>query len=117
MKKTTIIPLIATLLLTASCTKVLEFDGTETESKPVLISQPEADSTLNVRLTYSRFFLSRNEFKPIDNATFRAELNGSPVSTNFSYDDNGISLFDIDNDLRLRSILRFTAADSERLKF
>ncbi len=90
MKKTTIIPIIATLLLTASCTKVLEFDGTETESLPVLISQPESDSTLNVRLTYSRFFLSRNEFKPIDNATFRAELNGSPVSTNFSYDDYGI---------------------------
>ena len=90
MKKTTIIPLIAALLLTASCTKVLEFDGTETESMPVLISQPEADSTLNVRLTYSRFFLSRNEFKPIDNATFRVELNGSPVSTNFSYDDYGL---------------------------
>ena len=90
MKKTTIIPLIAALLLTASCTKVLEFDGTETESLPVLISQPESDSTLNVRLTYSRFFLSRNEFKPIDNATFHAELNGSPVSTNFSYDDNGL---------------------------
>ena len=90
MKKTTIIPIIAALLLTASCTKVLEFDGTETESMPVLISQPEADSTLNVRLTYSRFFLSRNEFKPIDNATFRAELNGSPVSTNFSYDDYGL---------------------------
>lgn len=90
MKKTTIIPLIAVLLLTASCTKVLEFDGTETESMPVLISLPETDSTLNVRLTYSRFFLSLKEFEPIDNATFRAELNGSPVSANLTYDDNGL---------------------------
>lgn len=90
MKKTVIIPLIAALLLTASCTKVLEFDGSETEPMPVLISLPEADSTLSLRLTYSRFFLSRNEFKPIDNATFHAELNGASVSTIFSYDDNGL---------------------------
>ena len=90
MKKTVIIPLIAALLLTASCTKVLEFDGSETEPMPVLISLPEADSTLSLRLTYSRFFLSRNAFKPIDNATFHAELNGTPVSANLTYDDNGL---------------------------
>lgn len=90
MKHLTIIPLIAALLLTVSCTKVLEFDGTETEPMPVLISLPEADSTLSLRLTFSRFFLNRNSYKPIDNATFRTELNGTSVSANLTYDDNGI---------------------------
>lgn len=90
MKKITIIPLLAALLLTTACTKVLEFDGDETESQPVLISHIEADSLMTLRLSYSRFFLSTKPYQAIDNAVIHADINGTNTSGQFTYQDNGI---------------------------
>ena len=109
MKTTTIIPILAALTLAAACTKTIEFSGKETASLPVLISQAEADSTLNVRLTYSRFFLDDSPFKIIDNASFHAELNGTSFSPNFTHVNQGLYNSDLtlhENDtLTLRVIV------------
>ena len=109
MKTTTIIPILAALTLAAACTKTIEFSGKETASLPVLISQAEADSTLNARLTYSRFFLDDSPFKIIDNASFHAELNGTSVSPNFTHVNQGLYNSDLtlhENDtLTLRVIV------------
>lgn len=98
MKTNSIISILAVLILATACTKTIEFSGKETESIPVLISQAEADSTLNVRLTYSRFFLNDSPFKIIDNASFHAELNGTPISPNFTHVNQGL----YNSDLTLR---------------
>lgn len=90
MKKITIMPLLAALLLTTACTKVIEFDGDETESQPVLISHAEADSLMTLRLSYSRFFLSAKPYQAIGNAVIHADLNGTASTSQFSYQDNGI---------------------------
>ena len=109
MKTTTIIPILAALTLAAACTKTIEFSGKETASLPVLISQAEADCTLNARLTYSRFFLDDSPFKIIDNASFHAELNGTSVSPNFTHVNQGLYNSDLtlhENDtLTLRVIV------------
>ena len=109
MKTNIIIPILAALTLAAACTKTIEFSGKETASLPVLISQAEADNTLNVRLTYSRFFLDDSPFKIIDNASFHAELNGTSVSPNFIHVNQGLYNSDLtlhENDtLTLRVIV------------
>ena len=109
MKTTTIIPILAALTLASACTKTIEFSGKETASLPVLISQAEADCTLNARLTYSRFFLDNSPFKIIDNASFHAELNGTSVSPNFTHVNQGLYNSDLalhENDtLTLRVIV------------
>ena len=109
MKTNIIIPILAALTLATACSKTIEFSGKETASLPVLISQAEADSTFNVRLTYSRFFLDNSPFKIIDNATIRTELNGSSTSANFSHTESGLYRSDLtlhENDtLTLRVIV------------
>lgn len=89
MKQTAILPLLAALLLATACTKIIEFNGEETEPIPVLTSMPETDSTLYVRLTYSSFFLERNIFRAINNADFSVELNGSEPNALFTLQDSG----------------------------
>ena len=84
MKHSAIIPVLAALLFATACTKTIEFDGQQTQSLPVLISLPNSDSTLSLRLTYSRFFLDNSPVTPIKNASIRVELNGSNPSVSFS---------------------------------
>lgn len=101
MKHSAIIPVLAALLFATACTKTIEFDGQQTQSLPVLISLPNSDSTLSLRLTYSRFFLDNSPVTPIKNASIRVELNGSNPSVSFSPKDNGVYLSNLvlhDND-------------------
>lgn len=67
---------LALVFVATACTKQIEFTGEDSDPMPVLVSYTEADSTFNVRLTYSRFFLSNREFKPINDASFSFEVNG-----------------------------------------
>ena len=76
MKK--IIYLIAAILLLAGCEKQIDFRGEESSPVVVLMSKPEVDSAVAVRLTYSRFFLSAsNSFRVISNADVRLSANGT----------------------------------------
>lgn len=87
MKKTLLYFLVLSscfLLLFAGCTKQIEFDGDETEPLPVMVSYVEADTAFGVKMTYSRFFLSGRDFKSINDATIRAEVNGAPSAMAFA---------------------------------
>lgn len=91
MKKT--IHIAATLLLLSGmvgCTKQIEFTGEETDPMPVVVSFPEADSTFNVRLSYSRFFLTRDDFAPINDASFSFEVNGNTPNIAVERTDEGV---------------------------
>lgn len=65
------------LIAFASCEKVVEFNADTTESKLVMISNPQADSIVQVRLSYSRFFLDNSSFKTEDHATMTLSVNGT----------------------------------------
>ena len=73
------------MLILMGCTKQIEFTGEESDPMPVMVSYAEADSTLRVRMTMSRFFLSSDTVKPIDNAVFNVELNGGTPNARFFY--------------------------------
>jgi hypothetical protein len=66
-------------IMSASCEKVIEFNGEQTDPYAVIYSAMESDSTLQVRLTYSRFFLSSTDFSVINNATIHLYSNGVEV--------------------------------------
>lgn len=95
MKKITILLALTILVLTSSCRKVVEFNGSQTDALPVLICQATTDSPVALRLSYSNFFLREAQFPVIDNATVRADLNGTPNAATFSYSENGIYLSDL----------------------
>ena len=95
MKKITILLALTILVLTSSCRKVVEFNGSQTDALPVLICQTTTDSPVALRLSYSNFFLREANFPVIDNATVRADLNGTPNAATFSYSENGIYLSDL----------------------
>lgn len=67
---------IAVAISTVSCEKSIDFDGDEQTPQVVVSAEPEADSTVSLRLTYSRFFLSGTRFRTIDNATVTIDVNG-----------------------------------------
>lgn len=90
MKANTIITILAVLTLATACTKTIEFNGKQTNTMPVLISLPQADSTVTLRLSYSRFFLDTTPFYAIENASFRTELNGASANARFTHKENGI---------------------------
>ncbi|MDY5970015.1 MAG: DUF4249 domain-containing protein [Bacteroidales bacterium] len=73
-----IIPLT---LFVLSCTEPIDFSGKETDPYAVLQCTAKTDSTLNVRMTWSRFFLSNNvrPFTTIDDADLRITSNGVPL--------------------------------------
>lgn len=95
MKKITILLALTILVLTSSCRKVVEFNGSQTDALPVLICQATTDSPVALRLSYSNFFLREAQFPVIYNATVRADLNGTPNAATFSYSENGIYLSDL----------------------
>lgn len=77
------IPIIAALMLFASCEKVIEFDPSSTQSQPVLNAIPSAGKQLFVNYTYSRFFLDTNNIHPIADVDMVVTANGTdyrPVS-------------------------------------
>lgn len=106
MKKIIILLALTILVLTSSCRKVVEFNGSQTDALPVLICQTTTDSPVALRLSYSNFFLREAQFPVIDNATVRADLNGTLNAATFSYTENGIYLSDLtlrpDDTLTLR---------------
>ncbi len=75
MKKT--LAILAALLMLGACTKDLEMDFDDIEPQVVAMSCVEPDSTLMLRLTYSRFFLSDRPFRTIDDATASLTVNGT----------------------------------------
>lgn len=77
------------LSMTVGCTKVIEFDGDATTPYIVMVSHPKADSTWNVRVTRSRFFLSNDTIRSVANAVFSVWVNGVPQSLTPQYMEYG----------------------------
>lgn len=71
-------------LVIVSCEKVVEFRGDEQSPVVVVVSEPEPDATMAVRLTYSRFFLSGGNFKVIGNADVKVSVAGTTYSGVFN---------------------------------
>lgn len=84
MKNSIYIFLLATALLTVSCEKQIDFRGDEQSPMVVVVSEPEPDNPLAVRLTYSRFFLSGGSFKVIGNADVKVTVNGTTYTGVFN---------------------------------
>ena len=63
----------------ASCETPLDIEYLDTEEKVVVNAMGNADENLNLRLTYSRWFLSEIPFKEITNATVSLLANGQKV--------------------------------------
>ena len=63
----------------ASCETPLDIEYLDTEEKVVVNAMGNTDENLNLRLTYSRWFLSEKPFKEIDNATVSLIANGQKV--------------------------------------
>jgi hypothetical protein len=63
----------------ASCETPLDIEYLDTEEKVVVNAMGNTDENLNLRLTYSRWFLSEKPFKEIDNATVSLLANGQKV--------------------------------------
>lgn len=81
MKKIKYILLVVLLpFLLDSCEKVIDFDPGEIESHVVLISRPTNDSTVNVYLNYSSFFLETSQNTNINDASLLLEVNGVPYA-------------------------------------
>jgi hypothetical protein len=89
-----VLPVILCLLGIAvtGCEKIVEFDVDEVTPYVVAISRPEADSAVNINLSYSRFFLDGHPFRKITGADLRLYANGSQV--NLLSSDEGHYLFD-----------------------
>ena len=64
------------MALLSSCEKVVEFSAGEQSPYVVLLSNPKSDSTIDVSLRYSRFFLDNRNFANIDDATMTLIANG-----------------------------------------
>ena len=71
-------------LLAASCEKAIDFNGEEQLPRVVVRSEPEADTNVAVRITYSRFFLAGGSFKVIKNADVRLSVNGTQYTGLFN---------------------------------
>lgn len=84
MKNSIYIPLLAAGLLAVSCEKEIDFRGDEQSPMVVVVSEPEPDTNLAVRLTYSRFFLSGTPFKVIGNADVKVVVGGTTYTGVFN---------------------------------
>ena len=81
MKRMRYMILAVVALLAAGCEKVVEFEVGDQEQRVVVNSMVSADSTVSIKLSYSRFFLEGNywnsTFPTIDNATVELLRNGN----------------------------------------
>ncbi len=84
--------LVSALIGLAGCEKVVEFKVDEVTPYVVLVSKPEADSMVRIKLSYSRFFLDGHSFRTIRNADVRLYANGR--QTNRLSADDGEYFFD-----------------------
>lgn len=80
--------------LFAACEKVVDFDIEDMNPYVVVQSKPEADSAMNVTLSYSRFFLDGHSFHYIDDASVRLIQNGVEQSAGMNA-GNGVYNFGI----------------------
>lgn len=78
--------LIAALLtlVASACTKVIEFPINETTPYVVVMSKPNTEDNIVLRLSYSRFFLDQHDFTTINNASILVDVNGTPYSGTFN---------------------------------
>lgn len=90
MEKIENILIVLLMLLVAGCEKVIDFDIEDVEPYVVVMSMPDEDSTMSVRMTYSRFFLSTEEFETVAGANVSLIANGTKYSSSF---DNGRYVF------------------------
>lgn len=83
-KRINILILAVAAMMAVGCEKVVEFDMGDIEPKVVVNSLVQMDSTISMKLTYSRFFLEggygNNAFRVIDNAAITLLRNGMPES-------------------------------------
>lgn len=78
--KNRVFPLIFAALMamvSASCEKIIDFNGDITDPYIVVISKPETDSIWMMRVSQSRFFLSSADAPSIDNAQVIVTVNGN----------------------------------------
>lgn len=74
--KTTYILIAFFSIILSSCEKIIEFNGKETAPVLVMNGLINADSTIHVQISKSRFFLdNENEVTNIDNATVKLWIN------------------------------------------
>ncbi len=79
----------------ASCQTEIEFDGEETEPYIVVYGVQEADSTMSIQLSYSRFFLSNAPTQYIGDATVQLYLNGTLLPVDRVNEEEGRYYFDV----------------------
>ncbi|MBQ9638521.1 MAG: DUF4249 domain-containing protein [Bacteroidales bacterium] len=72
--------LVIACLTFAACETPLDMDMERTASLTVVSAMPQADTALCVRLTKSRYFLSRDGIEPITGAQVSLSLNGAPCT-------------------------------------
>lgn len=86
------IALVAVSLLTAlamtGCQKVIDFDYDDIDPLVAVYCNPVCGEPVNVRLTYSRFFLASGDYEVIDNATLRLEVNGTVLPEVPTFNDS-----------------------------
>ncbi len=68
---------IVGLWASVSCEKAVDFRGEEQSPVIVVTSVPEPDTTISLRVTYSRFFLAGGDFRPVAHATVSVAANGN----------------------------------------
>ena len=74
-------------MMMIGCEKEITFNDEETESKVVMRSLIEADSTVSVNLMYSQFFLNSKPNETIDDAEVKIYINGTERGTGVSVGD------------------------------
>lgn len=87
-KITLIISLIISLLL-ASCTKIISYKGDIADKKIVANGVIIADSTISIKLTYSKNYNDNNPFVFVDDANIHLFENDKNIG-NLTYQDSGI---------------------------
>ena len=91
MKKTLYI-MAAVMLLTACEEKVIDIDPSQSAPRVVVMSALEADTTMSVHLTYSRFFLDNRPFTEITDADVQFSVDGSAVAVPVTRSDGYYSV-------------------------
>ncbi len=84
MKKSLSIFALAALVF-VGCVKDLDYDFEDTDPKVVVISCVEPGLPVNLRITYSRFFLSTAPFRTVDNAVVKLQVNGAETDAEVYY--------------------------------
>ena len=110
MKLKKIFPLLGAALLLCSCEKVIDFDPGDIEPYVVMVARPQADSTVSVYLSYSRFFLNgANTDNQIEDGAVTLEVNGVPTTGTYVETVNGSGRYLVNIRPQAGDSLRLTA--------